>query len=88
MPVDCNFAALGQDFGTSRWQLVIERYTNVPRLRKGALVAVNGPDRGRYRDFCQSDFLSACLPLAWKGVGGRGVRQARALPRAPSGCGA
>jgi putative DNA primase/helicase len=33
-------------------------------------------------------FLSVCLPLAWKGVGDRGVRQARALPRAPSGCGA
>jgi hypothetical protein len=34
---------LGRDFGTSLWQLVIERYTNFPRLRKRALATAIGP---------------------------------------------
>jgi hypothetical protein len=29
-------AANSQDFGTSRWQLMMEHYTNFPRVRKGA----------------------------------------------------
>jgi hypothetical protein len=39
---DTNAAVNWQDFGTSRWQLAIENYTNVPWRWKGP---VQGPQQ-------------------------------------------
>jgi hypothetical protein len=53
MPADGTIAAVNsQDFGTSRWQLVIERYTNFPCIRKGRRrpqLAREGSHPGRRR---------------------------------------
>ena len=32
-----------RDYGTSRWQLMIERYTNYPCIGKGCVMATPGP---------------------------------------------
>jgi len=45
LPADSINAAIHwREYGTSRWQLMIERYTNNPCIRKRRVMAVLWPD--------------------------------------------